>query len=148
MNFVKIQFVFLRVTAATGIDAMVHAIGFYNTNSKSCNNCVNVLLSNDSFSKMMISNQYINKSISLDKFLLNISSFTDFFLLRGVHFKAQEKCFVRRAGQGDNVRKHKYECKVKHKNGKEAQVLMQQARKSSEDAQATGYALFEKVWAR
>ena len=98
---------------------------------------------------MIRSNQYIIKSVSLNKFLLNISSFTaDLFPLRGVHFKAQEKCFVRRAGQGDNVRKHKYECKVKHKNGKEAQVLMQQARKSSEDAQATGYALFEKVWAR
>ena len=128
MNFVKFQFVFLRVTAATGIDAMVHAIGLYNTNSKSCNNCVNVLLSNDSFSKMMISNQYINKSISLDKFLLNISSFTDLFPPRSLHVKAQEKCFVRRAGQGDNVRKHKYECKVKHKNAKEAQVLMQKGK--------------------
>ena len=29
-----------------------------------------------------------------------------------------------------------------------ATELMKQARKSSEDAQATGYARFEKVWAR
>ena len=84
--------VHLRVTAATGIDAMVHAIGFLcmNKNSK-------FQMQYSKFISWDIKHWNVWHKASI----LNVSSF------RGIHFEAQEKCFVRRSRQGDNVRKHK-----------------------------------------